>query len=305
MKQKKINIKKWIIIAVIVLGIGGVASMNDSTDNIDDKQTVNTLSDNDNIASDTKQTEQLSNDTTTEPQQAPEIEVSLDVSVKKNGGKPMFTVKTNLPDEAVLMLTLNGNDYRGQTDAVVKNGVAKSKPYSSDGKKLSSGKYTLEVSMSEPRLQSDNVRAIVGENGENMTGEYVQTTDIDDAKFISGDFKFSFKFKKKPFVKKYATDIVVCSKMFLDQFITDYKVSLATKLWTLADFDKKGAVIALTDVTFKSTNSTEKAMIVFTPELDGNKMTGGTSHYISVGDTVYGDDGYCDDLFSKLEKILE
>lgn len=302
MKQKKRSIKKWIIIAVTILVIGGVASMNDSTD---DKQTVDTLSNNDNIVSDIKQTEQLSDDTVTEPQQDSEIEVLLDVSVDKNGGKPIFTINTNLPDEAVLMLTLNGNDYKGQADAVVKNGIAKSEPYSSNGKRISSGKYTLEVSMSEPRLQSDNVRAIVGENGENMTGEYVQTSDIDDAKFISGDFKFSFKFKKKPFVKKYATDIVVCSKMFLDQFLTDYKVSLATKLWTLADFDKKGAVIALTDVTFKSTNNTEKAMIVFTPELDGNKMTGGTPHYIAVGDTVYGDDDYCDDIFSKLEKIMK
>ena len=33
-------------------------------------------------------------------------------------------------------------------------------------------------------------------------------------------------------------------------------------------------------------------------------MTGATPHFVSVGDTVYGDDGYCDEFFSNLEEFF-
>lgn len=242
---------------------------------------------------------------TIEPvKEEPKIEVSLDASVDKNDGKPIFTIKTNLPDETNLMLTLSNDDYKGQTSVIVKNGIATSEPYSANGNNLSSGKYVLSVSMSEPRLQSNNVRAIVGETGENMIGKYVQTSDIDNTKFISGNFKFSLKLKKEKIVEKYDNEIVVCCKMFLDNFIANYDVSLAPQMWTLVKFDKKGAIIAITDVTFDFMSEVQKAMIVFTPNIDDGKMLGGTPHYIAVGDTVYGDDGYCDKLFSKLKKFI-
>lgn len=202
------------------------------------------------------------------------------------------------------MLTLSNDDYKGQTSVIVKNGIATSEPYSANGNNLSSGKYVLSVSMSEPGLQSNNVRAIVGETGENMTGKYVQTSDIDNTKFISGNFKFSLKLKKEKIVEKYDNEIVVCCKMFLDNFISNYDVSLAPQMWTLVKFDKKGAIIAITDVTFDFMSEVQKAMIVFTPNIDDGKMLGGTPHYIAVGDTVYGDDGYCDKLFSKLKKFI-
>ena len=103
----------------------------------------------------------------------------------------------------------------------------------------------------------------------------------------------------------YKTDVVVASKMLLDRFITDYSVYLAPQLWTVADFDSEGAVIALADVTFKSSGAVERALLVLTPVIENGKMTEATPHYVAVGETVYGDDGYCDDVFSNLQEAFD
>ena len=103
----------------------------------------------------------------------------------------------------------------------------------------------------------------------------------------------------------YKTDVVVASKMLLDRFITDYSVSLAPQLWTVADFDSEGAVIALADVTFKSSGAVERALLVLSPVIENGKMTEATPHYVAVGETVYGDDGYCDEVFSNLQEAFD
>lgn len=105
------------------------------------------------------------------------------------------------------------------------------------------------------------------------------------------------------FIDEHRTDIVVSAKMILDRFITDYKIPLATQLWTIAKFDNEGAIAAMVDVTEKSTDATENAVVVLTPIMEDGNMTGATPHYVSVGDTLYGDDGYCDDVFAILEGI--
>lgn len=102
------------------------------------------------------------------------------------------------------------------------------------------------------------------------------------------------------FIEAHRTDIVVCADMTLERFVSNYKIPLASQLWTVAKFDGDGAVAAMVDVTEKSSKKTATAIVVFTPVMEGEKMTGGTPHFVSVGDTVYGDDGYCDDVFSVL-----
>lgn len=111
--------------------------------------------------------------------------------------------------------------------------------------------------------------------------------------------------EEKPFTEKYGTDIVVTSKMILEQFIDNYKIPLATQLWTIAEFDDKGAIIALANVTEESTDISQRALVVFTPTMENDKHVGGTPHYVSVGDTVYGDDGYCDEFLSNAEEALK
>lgn len=107
-----------------------------------------------------------------------------------------------------------------------------------------------------------------------------------------------------PFIEEYDNEIVVSSKMILERFISGYKIPLAPQLWTIANFDENGAIIAITNITDDTTDQSQTAMVVLTPIMDGDQMTGSTPHYVSVGDTVYGDDGYCDEFFSNVEEIL-
>lgn len=102
----------------------------------------------------------------------------------------------------------------------------------------------------------------------------------------------------------YKSDIIVASKLTLDRFISDYSVSLAEQNWTVADFDSDGAVMALASVKFKSSGETASAILVLTPIIENGKVNSATPHYVAVGDTVYGDDGYCDDTFATIEEAL-
>lgn len=108
----------------------------------------------------------------------------------------------------------------------------------------------------------------------------------------------------KTFVEKFATEIVVSSKMLLERFVNNYDIPLATQLWTLADFDENGAVMAMADIVEKTSGLAEKAVIVLTPNIEDDKMVGSTPHYVSVGSTIYGNDGYCDEFLANLEEIL-
>lgn len=103
----------------------------------------------------------------------------------------------------------------------------------------------------------------------------------------------------------YKTDIIVASKMTLDRFLSGYSVSLAAQSWTVADFDSDGAVVALADVKFKSSGETARAVLVLSPVIEDGKMAEATPHLVAVGDTVYGDDGYCDEFFSDVQGILD
>lgn len=114
------------------------------------------------------------------------LDVSLEVSHEKVGNGTQFTVKTNLPDETVLMLTLEGNGYKGQTKITVTSGEAVSDGFSNSGNPLS-GHFTLTVSMSTPKLQTENVSKRVGVNGEFLSGPYVMEDDF--GKWVSGKFE--------------------------------------------------------------------------------------------------------------------
>ena len=122
------------------------------------------------------------------------IDVSLEVTPKVNSedGSVLFGVSTNLPEGTELMVTVKKDSYTAQDTAVIlKDGTGYTSEFSDKGKALK-GDYTVTVSMSLPKLQSEKVREIIGENGENITGKYVVPSEIDSANVVSGDFKFSF-----------------------------------------------------------------------------------------------------------------
>lgn len=102
-------------------------------------------------------------------------------------------------------------------------------------------------------------------------------------------------------IEDYDNEIVVMSKIMLDDYIYDYEISLAPQKWTIAMFDDQGAVIANTNVGRNGVY--EPFVCVFTPVFENNEMTAGRKHYLSVGNDIFVNDGYCDDVFSKIASM--
>ena len=125
----------------------------------------------------TEEAEEQSNETQ-------EFEVTIDVTGHWEDSSVVFELDTNLPDEAELMFTVSKGDYNtddyftAQGKKSVNEGHITSDGFSSSGEPLS-GEYDLCVSMSLPRLQTDNVRNAIGENGEYMTGSLVEESEIE------------------------------------------------------------------------------------------------------------------------------
>ncbi len=120
------------------------------------------------------------------------LEVTLDVSSEAQGGKVVFTVETNLPDNTELMLSLSdGSGYLAQTKVYVKNGSAVSEGFTNRGEPLS-GDYSLNVLMPLPKLQPENVIAVIGTKGEFMSGPFVADAVLGGSKTIEGTFSFTF-----------------------------------------------------------------------------------------------------------------
>lgn len=82
--------------------------------------------------------------------------------------------KTNLPDGTQLLIILS-NDGRGfsaSSKAVVTESEFTSLPLGPPSG-LDEGNYEIDIVMSSPRMQPENVKAIVGEMGEHLSGELV------------------------------------------------------------------------------------------------------------------------------------
>jgi endonuclease YncB( thermonuclease family) len=129
-----------------------------------------------------------------------EINVALTAEpVVDIDGKVSFIIKSNLPDNVVLMLTLKDKDSTRQTKVTLKDGTAESEKFSNNGEALV-GRYKLSVTMGYPNLQDDTVTAIIGINGEFLIGDLVKKSSLGDANFIEADFEMEFTLESEPIV---------------------------------------------------------------------------------------------------------
>jgi hypothetical protein len=85
----------------------------------------------------------------------------------------------------------NENGFSAKSKVTLNNGSAVSEGFSDKGEPLS-GNYTLDVTMSLPKLQSDKVTSVIGINGEFMTGPYVVKSSIGDSNVVEASFSFDF-----------------------------------------------------------------------------------------------------------------
>ena len=124
-----------------------------------------------------------------------EFEVVIEVTPHWNDDLLAMDIETNLPDETELMLSIsraNYNDFSpdnfmAQTKVTIVDGKATFEGFSHKGNKMAGG-YDLCISMSLPSLQSDAVRAVIGEKGENMTGAYAKEDPDFESKTVEAMF---------------------------------------------------------------------------------------------------------------------
>lgn len=121
---------------------------------------------------------------------------NIDVTIDAIGfvdayGKVRFEITTNLPTDMELMLTLSGYNYMGQSNVHVYNAIASSPFFSKDDFSLPAGEYNLEVYTGWASVQSDEVRLIIGNQGENLTGDLVLIDPLlGEDKVATANFSF-------------------------------------------------------------------------------------------------------------------
>ena len=105
-------------------------------------------------------------------------DVSLELFIEDaDKSRPIVRGDTNLPDGTSLLVTVENaaSGFRAQDDAVVGRGSFTAGPFGPSGG-VAPGVYSAQVTMPLPRLQPDDVRLVIGESGENLSGALVHKT---------------------------------------------------------------------------------------------------------------------------------
>lgn len=158
------------------------------------------------------------------------LEVTFDIEVTGEEGKPVFVIETNLPDDTELELSLLWDDmfsYEDQT-TTVKGGKAKSEPFTDNGEPLS-GYSAFGITMF-PASQPESVQSIIGEMGEYLTGSMVVTVDTYSYVWMEKTFGTE---QEKPQEKISEDDMkAVIENALAAGFGDDYSVSLEGVVYT-------------------------------------------------------------------------
>ncbi len=123
-------------------------------------------------------------DNEAEPTAVP-FDVSFEVGMDLNDGKPVVRVRTNLPEGTIFIIFVvnpinwGGTGYIAQHRAEVSpTGFAEFAPLTDQGEALRPGKYLTTINTIGSGLQPENVRAVIGKYGENLTGNKISEINI-------------------------------------------------------------------------------------------------------------------------------
>jgi hypothetical protein len=91
-------------------------------------------------------------------------------------GMVSIVLETNLPDDTVVMVTLANpsSEYAAQDTLAVSGGKCRTGFFSNGESALSAGTYQVTVTVPVAQVQPENVQAVIGTQGENLTGPYVK-----------------------------------------------------------------------------------------------------------------------------------
>ncbi|MGG3152448.1 hypothetical protein ABER99_21340 [Paenibacillus glucanolyticus] len=107
--------------------------------------------------------------------------ITINISVKEEfdvDNRLKFSGTTNLPNDMELILSVSGEEgYSSQTKVYITNGLFESEWFTNKGEGLSPGSYNLRLSSPTANVQPESVQDLIGEQGANLTGEYVVSND--------------------------------------------------------------------------------------------------------------------------------
>ncbi len=173
----------WIIYLLIALGSNNSQGEEPKTEQQSKPNEV--LAEEQQHLSSESNDEELSNKT---------LDVTLEVkpTVNSEDGTVLFEVKTNLPEDTKMMVTVYNDSYTAQDNIIIlEDGAGYTSEFSNKGEGLK-GTYIVDVTMTIPSLQEESVREIIGQKGEKLAGKYVTTSSIGDSNTVEGEFEFTF-----------------------------------------------------------------------------------------------------------------
>lgn len=103
---------------------------------------------------------------------------ALDVKITAKSddtSKPKIFGKTNLPNGTQLLVSVErpSNGYGGDSKTLVINGEFEAGPYGMANGNLPPGTYSVIVTMTDPALQLQHVKDVVGKRGEKLSGNLI------------------------------------------------------------------------------------------------------------------------------------
>ncbi|MET1174350.1 hypothetical protein [Paenibacillus amylolyticus] len=126
----------------------------------------------------------------TEQQQPIQVEISVNAEFDRDD-RLAISGNTNLPADMELMLSVKSEGgYSAQSKAYVYNSMFQSELFTSGEKGLPDGKYTVSITTPTANVQPQNVKEIIGEQGINLSGEYVKDDEI-WGKMVEYSYEFS------------------------------------------------------------------------------------------------------------------
>ena len=134
-------------------------------------------------------------------------ELVFNFNTRFEDGKIYFDIETNLPDGMDIMFTVvSGEDVWGQSKVQVSSGFIIAGPFSRQGEPYSPGEYELSVSSPLLRLQPPEVQQILGENGENFYGDFIEEgrVDFETTFTVEGDQEETQRLKEQELLSMQA-----------------------------------------------------------------------------------------------------
>lgn len=148
----------------------------------------------------------------------------------------------------------------------------------------------------EPEIVEQTPDAVVSDDSNTADSDI--ETEVETEEIEAADVE-----TEENIAEKHARDFIVGAKMTLDKYITGYDMSLAEQRWTIAKFDETDTLIGMTDIKYNGVNG--KYIFVGTLNFDGDKVISITPHYIEVNGESFADDGYCTEVFEKIQALTE